>query len=208
MTKHIKTEGIVLKEIPLGENGKVLTLFTKEYGKISVAAKGVKKPGSSLVQLAQLFSYSELELYKGSSSLYTLTGGKLIEPFCGLAEDYERISAAGKMAVLLLKVIQENLPDEETLRLFLNSLYFINTGKREPQFVKIVFMLKLLQIQGVAPEIEEIAYIWNKNFEQGTLKALEHIFNSENKEVFSFGVSEDVLQELGAIAQMLIKELD
>lgn len=208
MTKHIKTEGIVLKEIPLGENGKVLTIFTKEYGKISVAAKGVKKPGSSLVQLAQLFAYSELELYKGNSSLYTLTGGKLIEPFCGLSEDYDRISAAGKMAVLLLKVIQENLPDEETLRLFLNSLYFINTGKRVPEFVKIIFMLKILQIQGVAPEIEEITYMWNKNFEPGTLKALEHIFISENKEVFSFGVSEDVLQELGAIAQVLIRELD
>ena len=147
MTKHIKTEGIVLKEIPLGENGKVLTLFTKDYGKVSVAAKGVKKPGSSLVQLSQLFAYSELELYKGNSSLYTLTGGTLIEPFYGLSEDYDRIAAAGKMAVLLLKVIQENLPDEETLSLFLNSLYFINTGKREPEFVKNIFMLKMLQIQ-------------------------------------------------------------
>lgn len=208
MTKHIKTEGIVLKEIPLGENGKVLTLFTKDYGKVSVAAKGVKKPGSSLVQLSQLFAYSELELYKGNSSLYTLTGGTLIEPFYALSEDYDRIAAAGKMAVLLLKVIQENLPDEETLSLFLNSLYFINTGKREPEFVKNIFMLKMLQIQGVAPEIEEIECIWNKKFETGTLKALEHIFMSEKAELFSFGVSEAVSEELGAIAQMLIRELD
>ena len=69
-------------------------------------------------------------------------------------------------------------------------------------------MLKMLQIQGVAPEIEEIEYIWNKKFEPGTLRALEHIFNSENKEVFSFGVSENVSEELDAIAQMLIRELD
>ena len=65
MTKHIKAEGIVLKETPLGENGKLLVVFTKEHGRISVAAKGVKKPGSSLVQLSQLFAYSQLELYKG-----------------------------------------------------------------------------------------------------------------------------------------------
>lgn len=208
MTKHIKAEGIVLKETPLGENGKLLVVFTKEHGRISVAAKGVKKPGSSLVQLSQLFAYSQLELYKGNSTLYTLTGGNLIEPFYGLADDFDRISAAGKMAIALLKVIQEDLPDEETLRLFLNSLYFISTGKREPNFVKNVFMLKMMQYQGILPEVHEIEEIWRKKLEIGTVNALEHIFSSEIGELFAFGVSDTVYGELESIAEMFSFELN
>lgn len=208
MTKHIKTEGIVLKETPLGENGKLLVFFTKEYGKISVAAKGVKKPGSSLVQLSQLFAYSRLELYKGNSSLYTLTGGTLIEPFFGLSEDFERISAAGKMSIVLLKVIQEDLPDEETLRLFLNSLYFISSGKRKPEFIKSIFMLKMMQYQGILPEVQEIEEMWRKKLMKGTVNALEHILSSEIGDFFAFGVSDIVYEELESIAEMFSFEIN
>lgn len=208
MTKHIITEGIVLKETPLGENGKLLVFFTKEYGKISVAAKGVKKPGSSLVQLSQLFAYSRLELYKGNSSLYTLTGGTLIEPFFGLSEDFERISAAGKMSIVLLKVIQEDLPDEETLRLFLNSLYFISTGKRKPEFIKSIFMLKMMQYQGILPEVQEIEEMWRKKLMKGTVNALEHILSSEIGDLFAFGVSDIVYEELESIAEMFSFEIN
>lgn len=208
MTKHIKTEGIVLKETPLGENGKLLVFFTKEYGKISVAAKGVKKPGSSLVQLSQLFAYSRLELYKGNSSLYTLTGGTLIEPFFGLSEGFERISAAGKMSIVLLKVIQEDLPDEETLRLFLNSLYFISSGKRKPEFIKSIFMLKMMQYQGILPEVQEIEEMWRKKLMKGTVNALEHILSSEIGDLFAFGVSDIVYEELESIAEMFSFEIN
>ena len=222
MTKHIKTEGIVLKETPLGENGKLLVFFTKEYGKISVAAKGVKKPGSSLVQLSQLFAYSRLELYKGNSSLYTLTGGTLIEPFFGLSEDFERISAAGqmireeenrgKLPHNFLRtdgyVIQEDFPDEETLRLFLNSLYFISTGKRKPEFIKSIFMLKMMQYQGILPEVQEIEEMWRKKLMKGTVNALEHILSSEIGDLFAFGVSDIVYEELESIAEMFSFEIN
>lgn len=134
-----------------------------------------------MVQLAQLFAYGRLELYRGSSSLYTLTGGSLIEPFRGLTEDYERICAAGGMASVLLKVIQEDLPDVETLRLFLNSLHFISAGKRTPDFTRCVFLLKLIQYQGIAPEPHEIELLWNRKFSEGAKAALEHLFPRRRK---------------------------
>lgn len=207
MTKSFKTTGIVLKESPLGENGKLLVFLTKDYGKISVVAKGVKKTGSSLVQLSQLFAYSNLELYKGNSNLYTLTGGTLVEPFCGLADEYERISAASEIVVNLLKVIQEDLPDVDTLRLLLNSLHYISTGKRPTDFVVIVFLLKMLQFQGVVPEINEIEHMWNQKLLTGTTEALEHIFYSDISCLFNFGVSETVKNELNGISKILLSEI-
>lgn len=208
MTKNIKTSGIVLKESNLGENGKLLVFFTKDFGKISVVAKGVKKTGSSLVQLSQLFAYSNLELYKGNSNLYTLTGGSLIESFSGLGEDYDRIASAGEIVLNILKVIQEDLPDIDSLRLLLNSLHFISSGKRSPDFVAIVFLLKMLQFQGVVPEIYEIEQMWNQKLNDSTINALEHIFYSELSELFNFGVSDFVKMELKGVSKMLLSEIN
>lgn len=208
MIKNIKTSGIVLKESNLGENGKLLVFFTKDFGKISVVAKGVKKTGSSLVQLSQLFAYSNLELYKGNSNLYTLTGGSLIESFSGLGEDYDRIASAGEIVLNILKVIQEDLPDIDSLRLLLNSLHFISSGKRSPDFVAIVFLLKMLQFQGVVPEIYEIEQMWNQKLNDSTINALEHIFYSELSELFNFGVSDFVKMELKGVSKMLLSEIN
>ena len=208
MTKNIKTSGIVLKESNLGENGKLLVFFTKDFGKISVVAKGVKKTGSSLVQLSQLFAYSNLELYKGNSNLYTLTGGSLIESFSGLGEDYDRIASAGEIVLNILKVIQEDLPDIDSLRLLLNSLHFISSGKRSPDFVATVFLLKMLHFQGVVPEIYEIEQMWNQKLNDSTINALEHIFYSELSELFNFGVSDFVKMELKGVSKMLLSEIN
>jgi DNA repair protein RecO (recombination protein O) len=208
MTKNIKTSGIVLKESNLGENGKLLVFFTKDFGKISVVAKGVKKTSSSLVQLSQLFAYSNLELYKGNSNLYTLTGGSLIESFSGLGEDYDRIASAGEIVLNILKVIQEDLPDIDSLRLLLNSLHFISSGKRSPDFVATVFLLKMLQFQGVVPEIYEIEQMWNQKLNDSTINALEHIFYSELSELFNFGVSDFVKMELKGVSKMLLSEIN
>lgn len=205
--RHFKTEGVVLKETPLGENGKLLVFFTKDHGRLTAAAKGVKKTGSSMVQLSQLFAYSHLELYRGSSSLYTLTGGTLIEPFSGLSNDYDRVFEASKMSSMLLKVIQEELPDEDTLRLFLNGLYMISSGKRKPDFTRCVFQLKLIEYQGVAPEPQEIELMWGKKLSESAKAALEHILFADINELFSFGVSESVLAELEGIVSMLSHEI-
>lgn len=207
MSRYLKTEGIVLKESSLGENGKLLTLFTKDYGKITVAAKGVKKPGSSLVHIAQLFAYSKLEIYKGNSTLFTLTGGELIETFSGLAMSYERLANAGIISKITLRVIQEDLPEEYSLRLLLNSLYYLSNGKREPEFVKSIFILKLLQYEGIAPDVGEIEMIWHAKLLDGTKMALTHIFESDMETLFSFSVSENVLNEINSISNMLINDL-
>ncbi len=207
MSRYFKTDGIILKESPLGENGKLLTIFTRDYGKVTAAAKGVKKPGSSLVHISQLFSYSKLELYKGNSSLFTLTGGELIDEFSGLGASYERLEVAGFISKILLKVIQEDLPEEDILRLLLNSLYLLSKGKREPEFIRCVFSLKLLQYEGIVPEINAIEILWNKRLLNGSKYSLEHIFDSEIESLFSFNVSDDVLDELSGLSNMLLKEL-
>ena len=44
MNKIIKIRGIVLKEVFVGESDKIITILAKDYGKISISAKGARKP--------------------------------------------------------------------------------------------------------------------------------------------------------------------
>lgn len=74
--------GIVLKEMPLGEADKLLTVFSREQGRISVVAKGAKKPGSRFLAAASAFAYSDMELVKGRS-MYVLRNANIISPFTG-----------------------------------------------------------------------------------------------------------------------------
>jgi DNA repair protein RecO (recombination protein O) len=124
--------GIVLKEMPLGEADKLLTVFSREQGRISVVAKGAKKPGSRFLAAASAFAYSDMELVKGRS-MYVLRNANIISPFYGLREDLDVLTAAAETARLTLKVIQEDLPDPETLELLLKVLSFLEQKKRSPR---------------------------------------------------------------------------
>lgn len=199
MSDYLTVDGVVLRTADFGESSRMLTVFTGEYGLISVRARGVRKAKSKLASCTQPFCYSRFELCKKSGDIYTLTGGSVREAFYGLAEDLEAFYAAGYMGKLLLRVLQPDLPDPETLRLCLNSLYLLSNQKREVRYVKCVFLLKLACIQGVMPESFP-------QLQPDIMKALEHIQNSPMETLFQFGVSAIILEELEKISVQIERE--
>ena len=56
----LKTEGIVLKEMRYRDTSKILSIYTKKYGKVSVMARGAYKPRSMIIANTQPFSYNEI----------------------------------------------------------------------------------------------------------------------------------------------------
>lgn len=59
----IKTKGIILRESNMGDFDKMLTILTPGYGKISCAAKGARKPSSSMLAGTQFLSFGEYVIY-------------------------------------------------------------------------------------------------------------------------------------------------
>lgn len=60
-----KTEGIVLKRHSIGETDRILTLFTKHYGKLRVLAKGIRSVKSRRAAHLEIFTRVALILHKG-----------------------------------------------------------------------------------------------------------------------------------------------
>ena len=73
-----KWEGIVLRTIPYGESNKIVTMFTREAGKVTAMARGAKKPRSKLAAVTQPFTHGTFLIRKGRG-MGTLSQGEPID---------------------------------------------------------------------------------------------------------------------------------
>lgn len=147
----IKTEGIVLRTNDYGEGNKILTLLTKEQGKISIMARGARKPKSRLSAISQLFTYGHYLYYKGSGrGMGTLSQGEIIQSFRALRQDLLQTAYAAYFAELTDKLIEEHEPNPYLFKLFLDSCALLEEGK-DAEIVSRLYELKVLSSGGYRP---------------------------------------------------------
>ena len=96
-----KTEAIILRCRKYKEADGLVTLLTKERGKVSAVAKSIYKPGSKLRGGVQPFSINEIMLNEGRSSLHRLLQSQCLEMFLPLRQSYEAMAYAAYWAELL-----------------------------------------------------------------------------------------------------------
>ncbi len=145
-------KGIVLRETPIGDYDKIMTVLTREHGKISVYATGAKRLKSPLFAAAQLFSYAEYTISKGKSSYY-MRAGDLIESFYRVREDLVGIALATYIADIAADVAIEDEPEEALMRLVLNSFHAIAMRQKPYEQIKGVFELRAASIAGFLPDL-------------------------------------------------------
>ena len=196
----------MLKTSDFSESSRVLTCFSGELGLLRVSAKGVKRKGSKNLPVSQPFAFSRMELYRGKGDFYTLVSGEVIENFYGLASNYEAYTAAGRICGYVLDVAREELPDNETLRLLLNSLFTLAYGKQRPGVVESVFVIRLFYDMGFLPPGPELCAKKGIRCSEALNAALTHITEADLKQIFGFEISEDCAAELAKIADLVLKE--
>ena len=107
--KTYRTEGIVLKRINYGEADRILTIFTKHYGKIRVMAKGVRKLSSRKAGSLELFNQSVLFLVKGKN-LDLITEAEVVNLFKNWRKDLNKVAVAYYFCELVDKLTPDNQP--------------------------------------------------------------------------------------------------
>ena len=147
---YIKTKGVILKEVNVGEADKILTIFSRNKGKISGSAKGARRPKSALVAGTQLFCYSDLVLFKGKD-MYSINSCDVIESFYEIRNDLVKLTYAAHINEIVLDTVQEEQPSTRVLQLFLNSLHMLAKTDKAPEQIARVFEIRLMSILGYAP---------------------------------------------------------
>ena len=106
-----KTEAIVLRLRKYREADALVTLLTRERGKVACVAKGIYKPSSKLRGGVQPFSIDEMMLDEGRSSLHTLIQSDCMEMLLPLRQSFEGMTLAAYWAELLENFSQEEMAD-------------------------------------------------------------------------------------------------
>lgn len=145
-------KGLVLRERSLGENDKFLDILTDRLGLVEVLAKGVKKANSKNASVAQSFCYAEYCL-SDSNGRYYLNSAEPIRTFYSVSQDLERFALASYFSEMMLFVATQERPNNEALRLILNSLHFLSNGSRENLLLKSIFELRLVSEIGLIPNL-------------------------------------------------------
>lgn len=148
MIKLYNVEALIIRSRDYGEADKILTLYTKEYGKIQAIAKGVRKPVSRLRGGVQMFAHSRLLLYRGKT-LDTVSQSENIEAFGGLQNDLNKLVYASYLMELLESAVPDREPNE---RLFLTTLLSLGLLLGDdPELVCRMYEIRLLYLLGYCP---------------------------------------------------------
>lgn len=147
-----KVEAIVLRGSDFGEADRLLTLYTRERGKIRAIAKGACRPGSKLAGHTQVLSYSLMTLARGRN-LDIITQAQTIQSFPSLHDDLERLSQGLYLAELVESFTPEESENRALFELLRRSLEHLDRGR--DKLVLVLFELRLLKFSGYLPELEK-----------------------------------------------------
>lgn len=108
------TEGIVLKRRNLGEADRILTILSKEFGKISIKAPGVRRIPSRRSPHVELLNLSQFTLYKSSKIFMPIvTQAQTLEDFSGVKSNLYKIGYAYYICELTNGLCAENQENRE-----------------------------------------------------------------------------------------------
>lgn len=231
---YLKTKGIVIREVNTGEADKIITVFSRSRGRISVLAKGARRPRSKNSAGAQLFSYCDYVLFSGRD-MYSMNSSEVLEPFYEIRNDMIRLTYAAHFMDIVNDIIQENQPASRLMQLLLNSLHMLAKTDKPPELIARIFELRAMTITGYAPytrgcmicgsdslddcsfSFRQCGFICGKEtcretdrfapeLSPGAARAIQHIVQAKMDGLFSFALSQNVLEELGRISKRYIRE--
>lgn len=149
---YLNIQGIVLRVTDYNDRDALLTVLSRNHGKLTVKARGLRRKNSPLVAPCQLLSYGEFTLFEYRGQ-YTINEAHSIELFQNLRRDLTRLSLGTYFAQVAELISQEDLPNPELQSLLLNCLYGLSKLGLPEMMVKAVFELRAACLAGYTPDL-------------------------------------------------------
>ncbi|WP_372734491.1 DNA repair protein RecO [Nocardioides sp.] len=154
-----RDEAVVLRTHKLAESDRIVTLLTREHGRVRAVAKGVRKTTSRFGSRLEPFTHVDLMLAEGRS-LDTVTQVETLTPFSSaLGADYARYTAGTVMLETAERLAsEEREPSVQQYLLLVGGLRAMAADQHRPAQVLDSYLLRALSVAGYAPSFEHCAH--------------------------------------------------
>lgn len=174
--RFLNTEGIILKRINYKDADKILTIYTKDAGKISAIAKGIRKINSKRKSHLELLNRVKIHLIQ-SHGMYIVAQTEVIATNPNIRGNLEKTNLAYYITETFDKIIPEQ-EENEILFSFLTKTLKILNESSDITFVN-GFNLKLLKLTGFYSKnkIESFPNEIKEYFKQLEIMKYEDVLN-------------------------------
>jgi DNA repair protein RecO (recombination protein O) len=149
-----RDEAIVIRTQKLGEADRIITLFTREHGRVRAVAKGVRRTKSKFGARLEPGSLVDIQLYVGKT-FDIVTQVESLENFGDdLAADYQKWTIASTLLEAAERfTANEGEPALQQFLLLVGALKALAYESHDPSLILDAYLLRSLSIAGYAPSM-------------------------------------------------------
>jgi DNA repair protein RecO (recombination protein O) len=152
-TNH-KTEAILLRSLDYGESDRIVTFYTRDYGKLRGIAKGARRSRRRFANALELFCCSQIVFSrKGRDGLALVEESRVHHLFEQIRQDLEKTMMASYLIDLTDQFTLEDKKSEELFNLLYDFLNHIETGNATEPLLRF-FEIRLLKCVGYQPVLD------------------------------------------------------
>ena len=228
----IKTIGLVIKETAYNDTDKILTLLSSDLGKISVYARNSRKGGTRSSYGTQILTYGEYVLFRGRDA-YIFNSCDVIANFYELSSDIELFTYAAHLIDMTEDACNDPACAKDAVKVLLSGLNALKK-KRNPKLIASALAIKLTHLMGYPPHVSSCAACGSKAMEHiyfsfkncgflcekcsasekngsiyignGIAKAIIYVMCAENSGIFSFDLSDKLLEKFFELSLRYIED--
>ena len=168
--------GLVISEIPWGENDKMVTVLTAEAGKFSFLLKGGVSLKNHYAAACTPLCYSEFVTTDKGVRAWVKEATE-VEPFMNIRNSLEETALGLYICDVINEVCLENSDESEMLQLALNSLYAIDKKLKDISLIKAAFELRTAAICGFSPDLVNCSECGSDNSELMYLDVMDGVMH-------------------------------
>ncbi len=151
-----KAEAIVIRLADFSESSRVITLFSREFGKLSALAKGAKRLKGPFDAALDLLSRCRIVfIRKSSGSLDLLTEARLVTRFRPASKSLTSLYGGYYVADLLCRLTEDHDPSPGLFDLAIHTLSLLADEHADSSVAVVQFEVRLLQCIGVLANLFE-----------------------------------------------------
>lgn len=155
MPQILRAEAVCLRRTPHRETSKLVTVFTREHGKLVLQAKGARRPKSRFGAGLEVLTYGRIIFYRRETrTVNTISDMEILDDFPGIRADPARLHAGAVMAEFTDRVFEPEAAHAPVFTLLVEMLRALDTQPGDFPALAFAYMLKAAGRIGLAPQLD------------------------------------------------------